>query len=87
MTDIQKDIEEALVNNKGITTRPGVSGVGKVNDGLCQHGNYHCMICEVKLLKLVISEQQELIEQKDAEIEKLRVIQRALVLTQAVKEK
>jgi hypothetical protein len=28
---------------------------------LCEHGNYHCMICEVKLLKHVIADQQELL--------------------------
>lgn len=26
---------------------------------LCKHGNYHCLICEVKLLKLVIEEQDK----------------------------
>lgn len=35
-------------------------GVSKVN--LCEHGSYHCQICEVRLLDIVCKEQKETLE-------------------------
>lgn len=34
---------------------------------LCEHGNYHCQICEVRMLNLVCKEQKEIIKQQKNE--------------------
>lgn len=39
---------------------------------LCEHGNYHCNICEVRMLNLVCKEQKGIIKQLHEENEKLK---------------
>jgi hypothetical protein len=34
---------------------------------LCEHGNYHCQICEVRMLNLVCKEPKEIIKQQKDE--------------------
>lgn len=33
---------------------------------LCEHGNYHCYICEIRLLKKVIEEYKTLVVEVDS---------------------
>jgi hypothetical protein len=46
----------------GIITKPGKNGAGTMTEdemiseykkGLCEHGNYHCSICEAKFKQLL----------------------------------
>lgn len=41
-------------------------------EGICEHGNYHCSTCEIKLLRLTVNELLADVKAKDAEIERLK---------------
>lgn len=41
-------------------------------EGVCEHGNYHCSTCEIKLLRLTVNELLADVRAKDEEIEELR---------------